>query len=79
MSVERNLYDSDGPDGGECVDPQALRYSRQDLPARFEVFNVMNHPSFGFPNVARTNSAFGLITTQSNQPRSVQVGARLVF
>jgi hypothetical protein len=29
--------------------------------------------------VAPTNSAFGLITTQSNQPRSIQVGARMVF
>jgi hypothetical protein len=49
------------------------------LQLRFEVFNVANHASFSFPNVAPTNSAFGLITTQSNQPRSVQVGARMVF
>jgi hypothetical protein len=52
---------------------------RTYLQMRFEVFNLLNHPSFSFPNVAPTNSAFGLITAQSNQPRSVQIGARLVF
>jgi len=46
---------------------------------RLECFNVMNHPTFAFPNVAPTNSAFGLITAQSNRSRSIQLGARLVF
>jgi hypothetical protein len=46
---------------------------------RFECFNVMNRPTFQFPNLAPTNSAFGLITGQSNRSRSFQVGGRFVF
>ena len=46
---------------------------------RGEVFNVMNHHTFAFPNLAPTNSAFGFITSQSNRSRQVQIGARLVF
>jgi hypothetical protein len=46
---------------------------------RLECFNAMNRPTFAFPNLAPTNSAFGLITSQSNRSRSIQLGGRLVF
>ncbi len=46
---------------------------------RFECFNVMNRPTFQFPSLAPTNSAFGLITGQSNRSRSIQLGGRFVF
>ncbi len=46
---------------------------------RFEVFNVMNHPAFQFPGLAPTNSAFGLISGQSNRSRAIQLTGRLVF
>ena len=46
---------------------------------RFEVFNAMNRASFAFPNLAPTNSAFGLITAQANRSRSIQLAGRLVF
>ena len=46
---------------------------------RFECFNVFNHPVFQFPNLAPTNSGFGLITGQANRSRSIQAGARFVF
>uniref|UniRef100_Q01YX8 TonB-dependent transporter Oar-like beta-barrel domain-containing protein n=1 Tax=Solibacter usitatus (strain Ellin6076) TaxID=234267 RepID=Q01YX8_SOLUE len=46
---------------------------------RGEFFNVINHPTFAAPNMQVTNSAFGTITAQSNRPRTIQLGARVVF
>ena len=49
------------------------------LQVRLEIFNLLNHTTFGAPNVTPTSSAFGLITSQANLPRQVQLGARFVF
>ncbi len=47
---------------------------------RFEVYNVFNHPVFAAPTVSSpTSSTFGLIQSQANLPRAVQLGARFVF
>jgi hypothetical protein len=52
---------------------------RRYLQLRFETFNTTNHVTFGAPNVSPTSSAFGTITTQSNSPRYIQLGARMVW
>lgn len=49
------------------------------LQIRFETFNTTNRVTFGAPNLTPTNSAFGLISTQANTPRRIQIGARLVW
>lgn len=54
------------------------------LQLRLEAFNSLNRPEFGDvhgngPNMSPTSSSFGVLTGQSNLPRQIQLGARLVW
>ncbi len=65
-------------------DPSLLkRFSfdeKRYLQLRFEFFNVLNHPVFAAPGtLSATSSSFGVITATANRPRTIQIGARLVF
>ncbi len=45
-----------------------------------EAFNALNHPVFPAPNTTATGSSLGTISgAQANRPRSIQLGARVVF
>jgi len=46
---------------------------------RMEAFNVLNHPTFDAPDTKITSSTFGVINSQSNRPRQLQMGLRFVF
>jgi hypothetical protein len=46
---------------------------------RLETFNTLNHPTFGAPNTTVGLSSFGLITSQANSPREVQLGMKFYF
>ena len=52
---------------------------------RAEALNALNHPYFGAGmglnpgTAAAPNAAFGLVTTQRNNPRDIQFGAKFVF
>jgi hypothetical protein len=53
---------------------------RKYLQLRFESFNTTNRVTFSAPSQLNpTNSAFGLISVQANNPRKIQLGARLVW
>lgn len=43
---------------------------------RAEALNVTNTPQFNGPNTTFTSAAFGLITSQANYPRLIQLGVR---
>lgn len=52
---------------------------------RAEALNAFNHPYFGAGmglnpgTAAAPNNAFGLVTTQRNNPRDIQFGAKFIF
>jgi hypothetical protein len=46
---------------------------------RAEALNATNTVYFGPPNTILTNSQFGLITSQINNPRLIQLGTRITF
>lgn len=49
------------------------------LQLRAEVFNSLNHPTFGTPQAVFTNSQFGQITTTVSTARQIQLGLKILF
>ncbi len=52
---------------------------RRSVQLRFEVFNVTNRVTFSAPQLSATNTAFAQISSQANNPRKIQLAARLVW
>jgi hypothetical protein len=49
------------------------------LQVRWEVFNVLNHPSYGLPNTNLLSPDFGTIRSTVSTPRQMQFGVKFIF
>jgi hypothetical protein len=52
---------------------------RLDVQFRAEAFNIFNRVQFGNPDTTVTDPGFGSITSQTNIPRQIQFGLKLLF
>lgn len=52
-------------------------YERVNLQIRAEFFNALNHAHFAAPNTTPTNTAFGLVSGTTTNPRLIQLGLKL--
>ena len=46
---------------------------------RFEAFNIANRTRMGSPDSTVTSPTFGQVRSQANEPRKMQLGAKIVF
>ncbi|NYF77950.1 TonB-dependent receptor domain-containing protein [Granulicella arctica] len=44
-----------------------------------EAFNILNKPAFGPPNTSVNSASFGVVSSQINVPRQIQVAAKILF
>ena len=55
------------------------RDGRFNLQFRSEFFNLANHPQFGVPGLALGASNFGVVSSQRNNPRQIQLALKFLF
>jgi hypothetical protein len=51
---------------------------RANFSLRGQFYNTLNHPNFNYPNASFGTAAFGTLTS-SQDPREVEIAARLIF
>lgn len=52
---------------------------RVKVAVRFEAFNIFNRVRFANPDSTFTSQNFGLVRSQANRPRQMQIGLKLLF
>jgi hypothetical protein len=70
-------------DGANNLDVSLIKNTplseRINFQLRVEAFNAANRTEFNGPNLSPTAAAFGTITTQANNSRQMQFGARFTW
>lgn len=54
-------------------------YRELQTQLRLEAFNALNHPVFGAPGTGVTSSTFGVVSSQANNPRQLQIALKVLF
>jgi hypothetical protein len=62
-----------------AISKRIQTFGRQYVMFRGELFNALNHPNFGPPNVNIQSTAFGTITSTVNDARVVQLVLKYYF
>jgi hypothetical protein len=54
---------------------------REDVQLQFraEFINAWNHTQFAAPNTTPSSTAFGMVTAETQWPRTIQLGLKLLF
>ncbi|MCZ2149989.1 MAG: TonB-dependent receptor [Bryobacterales bacterium] len=58
---------------------QFMLTESKSLQFRAEMFNATNHPNWGTPGATLGTASFGLVTSNSNLPRQLQMGLKFRF
>jgi hypothetical protein len=72
-------------DGNKQFDAAIFRefpfiHERGNFMIRLDALNVMNHPIWGAPGSTVNNTTtFGIITSQANSPRELQLSGKITF
>jgi hypothetical protein len=53
--------------------------NKTNLQFRAEFFNLFNRTQFGYPGETQGTSSFGVVSSQTNDPRLVQFALRIAF
>ncbi len=69
--------------GNRNVDFSLMKYfnitERARMQFRAEAFNALNHPIFSGPNTSVNGASFGIISSQANAPRNLQLALKLLW
>ena len=81
-NLSRNLNDvrTDGVQNFDLSLFKAFKpHEKVTVQFRTEALNAFNTPQFGGPNAGVTSSSFGRVSSQSNSPRQIQFGLKVLW